>query len=318
MSEKRPAAQRLPLLLIASGHEWVERALEGIVAPTGMTVVKADSAKHALECARAVPPDAIILDSSLPDADSLDLCRTLRQDQMFPAQMPIILVASAAPPRRSDRMAALRAGAWDYYNLPLDSEELLLRLETYLRAKLATDQIRAAGLEDQLTGLYNLQGLLRRLREMCSDAFRKHRALSCLLIAPDLSGSAADPERDALTPVVAEQLVWIVGQACRASDTIARLPTNEFVVLAPETGPEGAHRLADRLTTTAGSSTPAGQGIAGVGLQLRIGLYSVSDFTAAAIDPNEVLVRAKAALERSKAPNNTRIYAYSPEMGPTH
>ena len=298
---------RGPLVLVACGDEQVGNSLDGVLTGTGLGVRVARSGDQALRTALAEVPDAVILDSSLADLSALDLCRTIRQNPRFPAQMPILLLAPAGPARRSERIEALRAGAWDYYSYPLDSEEMLLRLGTYLRAKVATDEIRASGLEDSLTGLYNHQGLVRRLREMCSDAYRKRRALACLVLAPEDSEVAND-----VNPAsVAEYLVWVVNQACRASDTLARLPNNEFVVLAPETGPEGAFRLAERLTSTAGE--PAGVSKAGgKAIPIRIGVYAVSDFADSAVDAREVLNRASAALQRSQTglPVN-RIVAFT-------
>jgi diguanylate cyclase (GGDEF)-like protein len=304
MSPER-SASRFPVVLIASGHDWVARSLESILLPHGMAVGTAVSGRDVLERVRSRRTDAIILDTSLPDMSSFELCRTLRESPFIEAQTPIMLVAATAPARRKDRIDALKAGAWGYYDLSLDSEELLLRLGTYLQAKLAADQVRESSLEDELTGLYSLQGVLRRLRELGSDAFRHHRALACLAI--DTGPQPADSVAASIIARFAE----VVRQSCRASDTVGRLPSNEFVVVAPETDEPGAERLAERIASSASAKNGAETA---VGDYIRIGVFAVSDFKESAIEPADLLTRATAALDLSRKSEGRRIVRYSPDM----
>src|SRR3989454_134917 len=75
---------------------------------------------------------------------------------------------------------------------PHDADEILLKVQAYVRAKLDADRARAEGLLDPLSGLYNPQGLARRARELGSHAFREHGALACVAVALDLEqGEAA-------------------------------------------------------------------------------------------------------------------------------
>jgi two-component system cell cycle response regulator len=306
MSPER-SASRFPVVLIGSGHDWVARSLESILFPQGMAVGTAFSAREILDRVRSTRTDAVILDATLPDASGFELCHTLRESPFVEAQTPIMLVASAAPTRRKDRIEALKAGAWGYYDLSLDSEELLLRLATYLRAKLAADHVRETSLEDELTGLYSLQGLLRRLREMGSDALRHRRPLACLAID---AGPQPEPAAAPFASV-ATRFAQLVRHACRASDTIARLPSNEFVVVAPETDIPGAERLAERIASSAES---AGTSASPTG-QVRIGLFAVSDFKDSAIEPVDLLNGATAALHLSRTSGAARrIVRYTPEL----
>ena len=308
MSPER-SASRFPVVLIGSGHDWVARSLESILFPQGMAVGTALTGNEILERVRATRTDAVILDAALPDITGFELCRTLRESPFVEAQTPIMLVSSASPTRRRDRLEALKAGAWGYYDLSLDTEELQLRLTTYLRAKLAADYVRETSLEDELTGLYSLQGLLRRLREMGSDAFRHQRPLACLAIDAGSQPEAATFAPPAIASA-ATRFAELMRHACRASDTIARLPSNEFVVVAPETDIPGAERLAERIASSAelvsSSASPA---------QVRIGLFAVSDFKRSAIEPVDLLNGATAALHLSRTSGAARrIVRYSPDL----
>lgn len=293
-----------PIVLLASGDEWFARSLESLLSPSGIAVVKALTGRQALESARATRPDAIFIESRLPDIAGVELCRILRDDPAVTAHTPII-IATVAPAGRKDRIEALRAGAWDYCDLLPDTDELLLRLGTYMRAKIAADQMRHASLQDDLTGLYNLRGLMRRLEEVGGEAVRHRRPLACLALTAELVREAyvSRVSSKSMTEQVAEQ----VSKACRASDSVARLPTNEFVVLAPDTDPRGAQRLAERVVLAAEASTPGLKSdVPTPRVDVRVGFYAVADFTDAAIRPADVLARATAALQRSKDPRLDR------------
>src|SRR5262245_52986908 len=298
MSPARPAP-RFPIVLIASGHDWIARSLESILLSSGMAAATVITGRDVLDRVRSSRTDAVILDSSLPDMSSLELCRTLREGPFIEAQTPIMLVASTAPARRKDRIDALRAGAWGYYDLSLDSDELLVRLNTYLKAKLASDHVRESSLEDELTGLYSLQGLLRRLREMASDAFRHRRPLACLAIDTGPRQASRPVHDSSANP--ASRFAEIFRRSCRASDAIARLPSNEFVVAAPETDASGAERLAERIADSVSVTTGADGSATD---SVRIGLFAVSNFKDSALEPVDLLNGATAALDLSRSGGN--------------
>lgn len=66
----------------------------------------------------------IILDLMLPDMTGLDVCQTLRAQQI---QLPILMLSALSTVE--DRVAGLRLGADDYLCKPFEFDELLARLE---------------------------------------------------------------------------------------------------------------------------------------------------------------------------------------------
>jgi two-component system, cell cycle response regulator len=291
-------------VLIASSDEWMARSIETILDPNQVTVVQALNGRQALSIARLHQPDAILIQSRLPDMDPLELCRTLRADPTLDPHTPII-VASVTPSTRRERVEALRAGAWDYCEISPDTEELLLRLDTYVRAKAASDQLRHASLLDHLTGLYNLQGLTRRLEEAASEARRYRRPLACLAISHDTAADAASPDLVKRT----ERVAKMVSETCRASDAIGRLRNNKFVVIAVETAPEGAQRLAERMIKAA-DQVRTELGVGHSELDVRVGFFAVPDFTSAAIRPTEMIARATAALQQQRSTGPQPIVSF--------
>lgn len=289
-----------PLALIASSNEWLARSFESVLGSNGYAVQRAYTPGQALEHARMMQPDAIFIDTSFrTESDGIDLCRTLRGDPFLPPNAPIMLIATG-PASRQERLEALRAGAWEVFGLPLDAEALLLQLGTYVTARVAADRAQEESLLDPFTGLYNMRGLLRRVRELGAAALRHHHPLACIVFGPTghYEEEAGEMElSEAAFP--AGQVAHLFRDECRAGDAVGRLGPNEFVVLAPDTGPAGALTLARRITAAADLNALDDE--SGSQLQMRAGLFAVPDFAAAEVQPVEMLVRATMALRRSRS-----------------
>src|SRR3989454_8834977 len=104
-----------------------------------------------------------------------------------------------------------------------------------------------------------MRGLERRARELVSDAFRRHAPLACVALAVELEPQVAPPAPLAAPPVAVAYAGDILRARGRASEAIGRLGRSEFAVLTPSTAPEGAVRMARRLTQaleTAGPPPP--------------------------------------------------------------
>src|SRR6266704_2046785 len=193
---------------------------------------------------------------------------------------------------------ALRAGAWECVGRSTDSGELILKLNAFMRAKLDADRSRAEGLIDPATGLYNRQGMARRVQELGSFAFREHGSLACVVLALDLEPDAAAAGDTAAAAIL--KSVQALKSNGRLSDVLGRLGPTEFAVIAPSTDPAGALRLAERMVRAIRESSTAGGQSLPV-RQVRVGYEAVSNVGYAPIQPVDLLVRASAALRRGTA-----------------
>jgi diguanylate cyclase (GGDEF)-like protein len=292
---------RAPLALIVAEHEWATRSLESVLAPNGYAVQRAYTGRTAFERARAMNPDLLFVDMRLPDMDAVHVCRALRTDPRFLVATPILAISSGVPDRQQ-RLALLKAGAWDVIGLPTDTEELLLRLDTWVRAKIESDETRETSLLDQITGLYSLRGLLRRARELTSEAVRHDRSLACIAIGAEQSGfleTTADTSSE-----LAGRIAQVFRQISRESDAIGRFGESDFIILAPDTDAAGAERLARRVldALAAAGLSQVATAEAGKNVRVRAGCYAVAGLPKTAyLEPAELLSRATMALRRSQA-----------------
>ena len=99
----------------------------------GWDVSSADSGLGAVQAARDVRPDAIVLDMMLPDFDGLEVMRRIRTEQ---PDVPVIFLT--ARDAVDDRVQGLTAGGDDYVTKPFSLEELVARLRGLLRRTGAT------------------------------------------------------------------------------------------------------------------------------------------------------------------------------------
>lgn len=230
------SASELPLVLIANDQEWTARAIESILVANGFRVSRAFTARETLALAGASDPDVVILDQQLPDFSGVEVCRRLRADLRFGTALPI-LITTAGPSGRQQRLSAYEAGAWEFYGQPLDAEALLHKLKVYSAAYGEVRRLRRDTMIDPATGLYSRAGLARRATELLGEARRNGRAVAC--VAWSLDG-AADADHS-------HQVGAMLRLEGRAADAFGRLGNGEFAVVAPGTDAQGAEQLAERF-----------------------------------------------------------------------
>jgi diguanylate cyclase (GGDEF)-like protein len=284
---------RPPLVMIVTRQEWVSLSVETLFSPRGYAALHGDyTGVQAEQRLRETPVDLLVVDRELRDMSGIDLARRAREKALIAPTTPILLLG-AGPWPQEEKLEALQAGVWEVCSLPTDSEELFLRVDTWVRAKLWADSARIQGLLDPTTGLYNAQGLLRRVAEVGASAQRHARPLGCVVMSAEL---APEQTRTRAGNGNMENAVATVAATLRtqgrASDSIGRLSGTEFVIVAPDTDAIGVRRLVDRIRTAVATATS----VTSPALRVRFGAYAVSNFEEASIAPTEMLVRAAEAL----------------------
>jgi diguanylate cyclase (GGDEF)-like protein len=283
-----------PLVLLIDDQEWTSKSLEGVLRPRGHVVLKAFTGQQALDLVQKVSPDAILVDVKLPDIDGIDLLRRLRSSPTVHATTPLLIVTDS-PLGRAERLEALSAGAWDILSHPVDPNELILRMDTFVRAKQEADRVRDEGLTDPTTGFYNVRGILQRTKEISADAVRHERPITCIAFGPsqtDIDRPASEQGQDA-AELVSRPVAVALRHVTRLSDTIGKLGPGEFVVVAPGTDEAGALRLADRVLEAIMSEADAQPA-----MQVRAGFCAMPGQQQAS--PEDLLLRATMALRQAQ------------------
>lgn len=93
-------------------------------------VIPAYDGKEALDKARKVKPDLIILDLMLPKIDGYKVCRMLKFDQKY-RKIPIIMFTARA--QESDKKLGEEVGADAYITKPFEPQVLLKKIKEFLK-----------------------------------------------------------------------------------------------------------------------------------------------------------------------------------------
>ena len=115
-------------VLVVEDDSLIGASLQRALTVSGYTTKWAPDASSALACADESVPDLVLLDLGLPDADGIDLARTLLDRH---PGLPVIMLTARA--EEADIVVGLHAGAVDYVVKPFRLAELLARVETHLR-----------------------------------------------------------------------------------------------------------------------------------------------------------------------------------------
>ena len=94
----------------------------------GYQVLECENGRVGLECFQSEEPDLCILDVMMPEVDGFTLARTIRESDQ---DIPILFLT--AKTMKEDRIEGLVLGADDYIIKPFSIEELILKIEIFLR-----------------------------------------------------------------------------------------------------------------------------------------------------------------------------------------
>jgi len=121
-----------PRILIVDDEAAIRRLLRTSLERAGYRLAEAGNAREAMTAVQIDRPDAVLLDLGLPDRDGLELVPLIK------AAGPALIIVSARE-ATEQKVAALDLGADDYVTKPFDTDEVLARIRTALRHRLAAE-----------------------------------------------------------------------------------------------------------------------------------------------------------------------------------
>ena len=258
-------SEQTSTILVADDNPTNVLLLQRALSKHGYHVITADNGQAALELAREVKPDLILLDVMMPQHDGLEVCRLLTSEPET-ATIPIIFVTARVD---SDEVVrALTMGGSDYITKPFILKEVLARIAVHLRlrqfenelvkrnqelerlsAQLADMNVELARLtrKDPLTGLLNRRAWFETMVLEHERCRRYQSAYSILLLDVDHFKAFNDSQGHQAGDECLKRVAEGITAGCRTLDLIGRYGGEEFIVLAPETDNAGALALAERI-----------------------------------------------------------------------
>jgi DNA-binding response OmpR family regulator len=114
-------------ILVVEDEPALRDTLSYNLKKNGFTVETVGDGRAAIDSARKLKPDLIVLDLMLPEIDGFEVCRILRREMTTP-----ILMLTARDDE-IDRVVGLEVGADDYLTKPFSMRELMARVKAQLR-----------------------------------------------------------------------------------------------------------------------------------------------------------------------------------------
>lgn len=116
-----------PRILVVDDDQRILRLVRVNLERAGFVVDTANNGAAGLEQFSAQPPDALVLDVTMPGMDGFALTQRIREV----SGVPILMLTAVG--EQAQKIRGLDTGADDYLTKPFDPEELVARLRALLR-----------------------------------------------------------------------------------------------------------------------------------------------------------------------------------------
>jgi two-component system cell cycle response regulator len=255
--------------------------------------------------------DLVIVNANFDDYDPLRLCSQLRSLERT-RFLPILIITEQG----ADEMVvrALDLGVNDYIIRPVDPNELVARSLTQIRRKRYNDRLRASvkqtielAVTDPLTGLYNRRYLDNHLNVLFNRSMARGRPLSVLITDIDRFKQVNDTYGHDGGDEVLREFANRVRSTIRGADLACRYGGEEFVVVMPDTSPEIAATVAERLRAAI-ESAPFMLKHSGEALNVTAS-FGIASRIASVLTPDQLMKQADLALYEAKNTGRNRVVA---------
>lgn len=172
---------------------------EAVLSDLGENLIKATSAKEALEKLLKTDVAVVLMDVSMPEIDGFELAEIIRQHPRF--QKTAIIFVSAVHLTDLDRLKGYQHGAVDYLSVPIVPEVLRAKVRVFAELHRKNRQLERLNLELEERVTERTLELKRRavvLQQLNTDLAQKNQELDAIVqTAPDIIFSRrSDGTRD--------------------------------------------------------------------------------------------------------------------------
>jgi two-component system cell cycle response regulator len=273
----------------------------------GYQVHLAESGAMALQVLNDWHPHLVLLDVNMPGLNGLETLAKLHARDEYVSVMFV-----SANSRTEDVVRGLDSGADDYVTKPFEVMALLARVRAQLRIKDLNDNLRRANERlkelvdiDDLTGLFNMRSLYKRLDSELDRARRYNRSVGVLMMDLDHFKRVNDQHDHLFGSFVIKEVGKMIRENIRKVDFAARYGGDEYLVVLTEITVEGASTFSKRLLSKIEEATYANEFFT-MRLTASLGL-AITNPNHSEVDARALVRYADRALYKAKENGRNRV-----------
>ncbi len=290
----------------------MSRALVGkALEYEGYQVQLAESGELGLQVISEWQPHMVLLDVNMPGLNGLE---TLAKIRLRGTEYVSVIFVSANS-KQEDVIRGLDAGADDYVCKPFEVLELLARVRSQLRIKDLNDSLKRANDRlkelidiDDLTGLFNMRSLYKKLDFELDRGRRYNRSVATIMMDLDFFKRVNDQHDHLFGSFVLAEVGNLIRENIRKVDFAARYGGDEFLIVLTEISLDGAQTFADRLRARIEEYTFKND-VHAMRLTASLGL-AITNPNVHAVDARSMVRFADRALYSAKENGRNRVHTY--------
>lgn len=300
-------------VLIVDDDPFSQKIVGKALEYEGYQVQVAVDGAQAIDALNAWSPHLVLLDVSMPGLSGLQTLSLLRAKDEY---VSVIFVSGKSD--TEDVIRGLDAGADDYICKPFDTLELLARVRTQLRIKDLNDSLKKANNKlkelvdiDDLTQLFNMRSLYKKLDLEIDRARRYHRSVCVMMMDMDHFKRCNDEHDHLFGSFILAEVGRIIRENIRKVDFAARYGGDEFLIVLLEIDRFGATVFAERLRALI-EKTVFKNDAHSMKLTASIGV-AIGDMKDANVDARTMVRYADRGLYQAKEQGRNRVVIYDYE-----
>ena len=184
----KPQDQDAVNILMVDDQPGKLLSYEAILSDLGENLIKATSAKEALEKLLKTDVAAVLMDVSMPEIDGFELAEIIRQHPRF--QKTAIIFISAVHLTDLDRLKGYQHGAVDYLSVPIVPEVLRAKVKVFAELHRKNEQLKRLNAELEKRVAQRTEELEHKafaLQKLNSELAQKNQELDAIVqTAPDI------------------------------------------------------------------------------------------------------------------------------------
>ena len=276
---------------------------EYLEAPEGVTGFR-------ILCERRADIDLVLCDLEMPQIDGfrfLHMKANKSSELEELRDIPVIMLTARTEVDK--KIKGLDLGASDYLTKPFDEGELLARVRVQLKVKSLQDQLRRLSMTDALTGMFNRRHVMEMMATEFSRSLRYEEPFSLIMIDIDHFKSVNDKLGHQAGDEVLRHVSSLFTKGLRNGDMIGRYGGEEFALVLPHTGIEGAMAAGERYRRIIAEAGPV-SGAEPVTISLGVSSNQLPGVTSV----DRLLQTADQALYAAKRQGRNRVVCFDTEL----